>query len=107
MIRAVVGSGTGAQLYCKIFCSHPGSDKILLPGQDLVEIIDFGVPETRKIAKWMLLERPQHPQNPKLCGKRSISITFLTKKKYIFLAKIIFRNIFDIFRLIKARVFAI
>ena len=24
-------------------------------GQDLVEIIDFGVPETRKLAKWMVL----------------------------------------------------
>ena len=43
------------------------------------KIIDFGVPKTRKIAKSMVLERPQHPQTPKLCGKRSISIIFPTK----------------------------
>ena len=48
------------------------------------EINDFGVPRTRKIAKWVLLERPKHPQTPKLCGKRSINITFLAMKKNIF-----------------------
>ena len=59
-----------------------------------VETNDFGVPRTRKIAKWMLLERPQHPQTPKLCGKRSISITFITMKKHIFFTKIIFSQYF-------------
>jgi len=58
------------------------------------EINDFGVPRTRKIAKWMRLERPQHPQTPKLCGKRSISITFLTMKKTYFFTKIIFSQYF-------------
>ena len=61
------------------------------------EINDFGVPRTWKIAKWVLLERPQHPQTPKLCGKRSISITFLTMKKNVFSRKSFFRNIFGIF----------
>ena len=58
------------------------------------KIIDLGVPKTRKIAKSMVLERPQHPQTPKLCGKRSISIIFPTKKKMFFLAKIIFSQYF-------------
>ena len=54
-------------------------------GQDLVKIYDFGVPETRKIAKWAMLEHPKHPQTQKLCGKRSIGIIFLSRKKMIFL----------------------
>ena len=45
---------------------------------------DLGVPRTQKIAKWTLLEPPQHPQTPKLCGKRIISITFLMMKKNFF-----------------------
>ena len=41
-----------------------------------------------------MLERPQHPQTPKLCGKRSISITVLTMKKRYFFTKIIFSQYF-------------
>ena len=42
----------------------------------------------------MVLECSQHPQTPKLCGKRGISNIFPPKKKYIFLAKIIFSRYF-------------
>jgi len=37
---------------------------------------------------------PQHPQTPKLCGKRCISIPFSPTKKNVFFAKIIFSRYF-------------
>ena len=51
--------------------------------------------------KWMMFTRSQHPQNQKLCGKRSISTQKLPAKKIIFFRKSIFRKIFEIFRLLK------
>ena len=41
---------------------------------DSLKTNGFYVTGTRKITKSMVLERPQHPQTPKLCGKRSIII---------------------------------
>ena len=63
--------------------------------------------KTRKTAKWTMLERPQHPQTPKLCGKRCISITFLTTKKHIFFTKIIFSQYFWDFLTLQGKDFAI
>ena len=63
-------------------------------GQELAEIIDFGVPETWKIAKWMVLEPPQHRQTQKLCGKRCISIPFWATKKIHFFQKSFFSHEF-------------
>ena len=64
---------------------------------DSSKINDFYVTETRKTAKWVVLEPPQHPQTPKLCGKRCISIPFSSTKKYFFYAKIIFSQEFWFF----------
>ena len=55
--------------------------------------------------KWAILEPPQHPHNPKLCAKRSISAQEVDTKKHIFLQKIFFRIIFHIFRDVKTRNF--
>ena len=44
--------------------------------------------------KRMMFTRSQHPQNPKLCGKRSISTQKLPTKKIIFFSKIIFSQYF-------------
>ena len=41
-----------------------------------------------------MLERSQHPQTPKLCGKRSIDIIFGYRKKCIFFTKNIFAQYF-------------
>ncbi len=66
-------------------------------GQDLVEIYDFGVPETRKIAKWAMLGRSQKPHTRNICVKLSIGNVFLCRKKLIFFTKNIFSQYFHIF----------
>ena len=63
----------------------------------MVEMLDFGVPRARKIMKWMMFERSQHPQNQKLCGKRSISNQKVSMKKIFFFAEIIFSHNFSLF----------
>ena len=63
----------------------------------MAEIPYFGVPGARKIMKLMMFGRSQHPQNQKLCGKRSISAQKLPRKKMIFFAEIIFSHYFSLF----------
>ena len=72
----------------------------------MAEIIDFGVPRARKIMKWTMSNRLQHPHNPKLCGKRSISTQKLPTKKIFFSQKMFFRNIFHFLRLLEMSNFA-
>ena len=56
-------------------------------GQDLVEINDFGVSETRKLAKWAMSGHSQHPHTQNICGKRSIGNVFLCRRKLFFYEK--------------------
>ncbi len=44
-----------------------------------------------------MLERSQHPQTPKLCGKLSIGNVFLCRKNMIFFTKNIFSQYFPDF----------
>ena len=95
MSRIVLGFGgvLGTLQYHR-FCYFSSGNEGFLMDKNRAQTIDFGVPKTRKIAKSMVLERPQYPQTPKLCGKRSIIIIFLTKKNKIKIAKIIFSQYF-------------
>ena len=65
-------------------------------GHDMLEIYDFGVPEARKITKWVMFARSQHPHNQKLCRKRSIS-TQKHPTKNIFFAENVFSQYFSFF----------
>ena len=56
--------------------------------------------------KWPILEPPQHPHSPKLCGKRSISVQEIDMI-FLLLQMTFFRMISHIFRVVKIRNFEI
>ena len=48
------------------------------------KILGFGVENPRKLMNLTMFTSPQHPNNQKLCGKRSISAQKLSTKNFFF-----------------------
>ena len=91
MIRAVGGSWTDAQPYREDFCSHPGSDKILLPPSQIPSRIVLDLVNQQKDA----IGASPAPQN--YAGNEVLALLFSWRKNLFFSRKSFFRNILGFF----------